>query len=795
MKPPDLTRPVLRFGLNAVTNPNAKIQSLVSPFRLLRAVSRVGAKGAAPVPYELLPMGARVLAQGYVNRVAITRLDGWLLPPWMRRQSDPASPLFVPRSVSNLMLNQTERSWTALGFPGAAHPVESIVDRYGLLTHIPGGPSLDWWAWVEGSDEGFMAPSQYQTVQRLQGGLPVIVTAFEAGGLRMSSEAWMLSLPGGDWAAMQVVLFNIADMPLRGKFRFALRPYNPEGISPIYNIEYRHGTLYADGRPGPITWPLPESWHLSGLRGGDLYNASAPPSESRQSRLSDPHGFAHGVLEYGFNIEPWEEAEFLALMPVFPRGRRVGGAGKKQTGGDNPVVPTPTWYSRAKATTTLRWRELLESGMRVSLPDRALQESLEANRSHLLALHDGETITPGPDLYHGFWFRDAAFMTHALSAYGFRKEAGQLLRGFVKRQRRDGSFISQSSEWDGTGQVLWATAKHLALHPDPALATDVRPAMKRGENWIVRTLARSGGLMPPGISSEHLGPPDRYYWDNLWALGGLVALQQLYGEGDNAGKDAAELLENTLNACFKKDAAANGGALTAAPGRPVDLGVIGTLAAWYPLDILPAASPFLRATLSAIAQKLFYQGALFVNTGHSGWGTYINMRIAGCYLLVDPEKGWELIRWLLRHASPTYNWPEAIHTTSGGGSTGDGHHGWASAEWLLLVRALLLREGCGELSITPAFPESWLTTAGSISVAAAPTSFGSLSYNIEWDDGGQTLCLDLEADWRSRPSSFKWHIPGVPANMDAVGIAVGANGTDIEIPADSRQLIIKRDPG
>ncbi len=257
------------------------------------------------------------------------------------------------------MANQTARNWTALGIPGADHPVESIVDRWGLLTPVPGGPSLDWWVEVEGSDTGRMAPSlQREVVQSLQGGLPVVLTAYEAGGLRVSSEAWVLPAEDGDWAAMQVVLFNIADVVLRGTFSFALRPYNPEGISPIYNISYEGNSLRADGRPPIITWPQPEGWALSGLRTGDLFASAecgvrsaelttddgpetnevegdmlgirsagswATPNSGtpHSALLNDPHGFAHGVLQYSFNIEPWEEAEFLAFTRIhMPRKRR-----------------------------------------------------------------------------------------------------------------------------------------------------------------------------------------------------------------------------------------------------------------------------------------------------------------------------------------------------------------------------------------------------------------------------------------------------------------------------------------
>src|SRR3954452_5045243 len=119
---------------------------------------------------------------------------------------------------------------------------------------------------------------------------------------------------------MQVVLFNIADLPLTGTFAFALRPYNAEGISPIYNIAFDGVTLRADLQPGPYTWPHPQAHALGTLSTGDLFHHPPlnlnPQSPILNPQSTDPRGFAHALLLYPFAIEPWEEAEFLAFYPV-----------------------------------------------------------------------------------------------------------------------------------------------------------------------------------------------------------------------------------------------------------------------------------------------------------------------------------------------------------------------------------------------------------------------------------------------------------------------------------------------
>ena len=60
------------------------------------------------------------------------------------------------------------------------------------------------------------------------------------------------------------------------------------------------------------------------------------------------------------------------------------------------------------------------------------------------------------------------------------------------------------------------------------------------------------------------------------------------------------------------------------------------------------------------------------------------MHIAHSLLLLGDVRGaWEVADTILHQAKPPYSFPEAMHPRSGGGSMGDGHHGWAAAEsWL-----------------------------------------------------------------------------------------------------------------
>jgi hypothetical protein len=217
----------------------------------------------------------------------------------------------------------------------------------------------------------------------------------------------------------------------------------------------------------------------------------------------------------------------------------------------------------------------------------------------------------------------------------------------------------------------------------------------------------------------------------------------------------------------------------------------GSLVAWFPLDLLPPTSPLLQGTLAALEEATFHEGALFVNTGHSGWGTYLNMRVAGCRIVQGLQGGWDLMRWLLAHASSTYNWPEAIHPRSLGGSAGDGHHGWASAEWLLLVRSLLFTEHRQTLTITPALPAEWLRSPGEIAVENAPTLHGPLTYTLRWSDP-HALHLDVDHQWHTPPKEMYWRVPAPITRATVDGAPIACQGPQIQIPTAAKHITIEQ---
>jgi hypothetical protein len=436
------------------------------------------------------------------------------------------------------------------------------------------------------------------------------------------------------------------------------------------------------------------------------------------------------------------------------------------------------------------WQAQSDRGMRVVVPDDRLAEAVAASRRFLLLLHDGDEITPGPATYHRFWFRDAAYLLGALDHYGYHDEVAQVLASYPGRQRSDGFFFSQRNEWDANGAALVTLARHWRLTRDAALVEAMVGPIAKGVHWIDRK-RRAGtgrgktdpavaGLLPAGVSAEHLGPFDHFYWDDFWGVAGLRAGAELLRAVDQP--DAAEDADRFARAMWadvQASLAVTAGrlgtaAIPAGPRRRIDSGAIGSLAACAPLDLLAPGDERIAATAEALREgftladgRAFYQGI-----SHSGLGTYLTMQLAAVELRAGDRRCLDRLAWLLDVATPTWTWPEAIHPRLDGGCMGDGHHGWASAELLMFVRDLLVREvppgespdaggaddsGDAVLALSSLVPDGWYGQGWE--VHDAPTAFGRISYAVRWH--GDRVALLWEVDPHPGQGPVRLVAPGL----------------------------------
>lgn len=715
----------------------ARSRGFIDPFAVMARMRRFAQPAEVAAPIELLRAGLVFHARGLLNAQAIQHNLDWVWPFWVERQFDPHDPAFVPRAYSLTHVNLTHRNWTAVGLPD--RDWMPIVDPRGLVTPLFDGWSID--AWVLADDGEQLLPSRAPTVEQqllLDDGL-ACATQVSQGGCALRGRVEVVL--EGDRPCCRVHYEGRAE---RGGFlALSIRPANPEGVSLVHEIRLGpdRTTLHVDGDGTVHLDRPPARVCMSEYHRGDVLAHLGP--EWATSSIKCPVGMATAAALY--RLEPGRPEEVTCRVPL------------------------PSAHKAAfELHDPARWDVLLRGTCRLQVPDEHYRFLFDAAVRSLI-LHAPGDVYPGPFTYKRFWFRDAAFILNALLSVNLTDHVRRCIEGYPRHQDARGFFRSQEGEWDSNGAALWIIDRYRRLAARPVSDALAR-AVARGADWICRKRlsdslsAAHAGLMPAGFSAEHLGLNDFYFWDDFWSAAGLRAAAALHrdrGTADEAPqweRTAGDFLAAIDRAIAKSPAARQGGGVPASPYRRMDAGAIGNLAASYPLRLWDARDARLLKTVEFLMANCWVHGGFFQEMIHSGVNCYLTLQAAQVLLRAGDARHADLTRAVAALASPTGQWPEAVHPLTLGGCMGDGQHIWAAAEWVLMMRSLFVREEDDRLVLGSGLPPAWLKPGATLRLGPTPTPYGPLTVEVTPEADGTRL--RWEADWRGTAPQVEAAIPG-----------------------------------
>lgn len=718
----------------------ARAYGFLDPVSLLARLRGFSQPSEVGEPVELLRAGLIFHARGLINTKAIQNNLDWIWPYWVERQFDPGDESFVPRAFSFSHINLTHRNWTAVGLPGI--PYYPIVDPRGLVTPLFDGWSLDFW-FVTNQNE-LLVPSRLADFEQnlaLDSNLQVESRA-NWSEATVASEVTMRLEEGRPQCCIRVSAF----VRTGGLVAVVLRPYNPEGVSFIEHIAPtadRRGLLI--NRRNPVRFDrAPSRLALSRYEDGDVSHRLEADETEKAEEVHCRVGLATAAAL--FEAPAGEETKLEIHVPIF----------------DELKVDRQPRYERSPV-----WAEELAWLARLRIGHPVIQRLYDLSVANVV-LHTGVEVFPGPYTYKRFWFRDAVFILHALLCLGGVERVRAAMAGFAPRQRRDGYFLSQEGEWDSNGEALWMYQRFAELTGE-TLPGAWLAAAARGARWIQRkrlpadTGRPEAGLLPAGFSAEHLGTNDFYYWDDFWGVAGLRGAAALLQDQDpryatELRHEADQFLSVIEHSVPRGPHRRFPGAFPASPIRRMDAGAVGSLVADYPLRLFAPGDERILRTADFLRDHSSFEGGFFQNMIHSGINAYLTLHLAQVRLRAgQPEETWTLMKRVADLASPTGQWPEAIHPRTHGGCMGDGQHIWAAAEWAQLVRNCFVREEDDRLVIAPGVSPQWWHADGA-SFGPTLTRFGPITVHVAPAASGATV--HVEGKWRRGAPSLDVGLPG-----------------------------------
>lgn len=711
-------------------------------------------------PTELIPLNSIQLSRGLLNFTILQSLSNWVLPYWAEKQYDPQSPSFIPRSHLGLSINVTHRNWTAVGSPDCS--VEPIVDPAGMVTPFINSWSIDTWLKVDG--EIFFPSRAAEISQKLVDNLPVVETKFNFKDIELA----LTTFTENKILIHQVEISNSSNHKTECEVILAVRPFNPEGIAIIENTGYdeKENSIIINKDKRFFLSQRPDYIYCSSLQEGD---SAALLSKNR---------------EYGKQYSSFCKSGLSTMSAVFKANLEPGTKYLVEAFCNLENPETKKFVRSDYKDTISFWKELVNEGAIINTPDEFINSIYTASVASLLLLKDKNIITPGPFIYHQFWFRDAAYMLWALDKSGYSRYTSEIISSYPAYQLKDGYFRSQKGEWDSNGQAIWSVYQHASLSNNYEILNKLFDSLQKGIKWIDKTRMTSAenkdkpyyGLMPAGLSAEHLGLADFYFWDNMWSIAGIEAFIEICKLLNKKDKEegAVKLLitykKHLLQAIESVQKKYDIKEIPASPTRNVDCGMIGSICGSYPLKVLPPAGGQVTASLDTLMQYYFVKGMFYQNFVHSGLNIYLSLQAAHAYLYAgNRSKFWEIFSNVIKSATPTLNFPEAVHPSTGGGCMGDGHHGWASAEIVLALHEAFVfeakNEDTGEYSLNflHGIPINWFIQKNSFSIKKSHTSAGIISIECKSVNGNYVVNINFSPF--ERRNKFRWIIK-LPFKVD-----------------------------
>ncbi len=682
-------------------------------------------------PKELLEQGIGLLLSGLNNTMAIQSNLDWVWPHWVERQMNPEAGDFIPTGVNLITVNLTQRNWTSIGLAHSSR--ESMIDPVGMLTLRPFGWSV--FPFIRWNDTSYFPPRLHSVTEQClkEETLPCIVTRYNVSpDLEWTSEAMAVLIEDEELISFRHALKNLSSMPISLVFGLAIRPYNTLMIGHINTIKFSKHLWRINRRPGLLLMDDPTQVILSDRHHGDplLRHLGA----FHLTVLSSKSGIASGVSEFHVHLNPGEEriietAGALAKHSEHPNSKFSAVSGASLA------------WARAKELNS--WREHAHSGMEIEIPDGELQRSFYAVKNHLHVFDDEDHFSPGTFLYHGHWFRDAAYLCLCHDRLGFSEKVRPKLLQFLNYQNAEGFFKSQSGEWDSAGQAMFIIVSHVRRTGDLDLLKTCYPALVKGVQWIeaLRSQTKKSpsphfGLLPAGFSAEHFGPNDHYFWDNFWSLAGIRATlwaARALRQGSGIQRINAVYLDfkyHLTAAILQTFEKLGRPVLPCSPYRQMDSAAVGNLVAVSPLRLIAPSEPWVRTTADYLAEHHLHNGMFFQKIIHTGLNPYLSAQLARILMDLHDARWFSILQSIRRHASPTYAWPEAIHPVTQGGCMGDGDHGWSAAEFLNLLCEMLVSEHKNSLCLAQGVPEEWFLSDKGFEVRNAVTAGGTVNFSL-----------------------------------------------------------------
>jgi hypothetical protein len=702
-----------------------------------------------------------------------------------------------------------------IGVANTVDTLKTFVEAEGNFSPGFGTYGIYFWVW-DGNAKRLYAPTMDDVECEhglAEGGLLIPWSRWSAGDIEVTTEVCevqqRLRKSTVLVAGARTLLRNTGQTPVEVAIYVSLRPLGAAGW-PVRELRVapENDALLVDGHTALVAkQPATASGVLATDTIRDLALAGKMPDQATAESAS---GDCSGALRYDLRLNPGAVKTFRFLCPVLAGRRAVGhkwdgvstwaqfdlNKPNPDHGGYPQPDPGLEYFRQVSVdgmfADTVSYWESLVSRCSMQVPDPRWTESFAAIVSHCaMCMNEG-----APDVAvvnYNVFNRDGMYVANIFQKSGNVALAEAAIDYFLSHPFNGRVY----PEADNPGQILWVMGEHWKFTRDRAWLERVYPSTQKiasmiryyrttpGPHWVWDTSLDFGDVLPANQRKElEPGKCDGYnpnYTEayDIAGLRGAAVLAEAIGNERDA--DLWTKLADELFGEYDKKFGENlpkgyGSYSVLWPCRlyPFDEGK-----AYEQLKDVGAQDP---TTWRYFPLATAHQGLLAGNR-EAGWKTLnIHMdhpQMKGWYALDEGGHsgtgGWNHVRTRWKQGENSVAMP----------------HGWAIAEFVLLLRDSLIFEDGDKLLLFAGVPPEWFKDPDGMAVRDMPTHFGecSFAYDVARDGSGAILTLSGGA---APPAGFILRMPqSLRAEVLAAGKALRATVRgDYAIPSGTGRVEI-----
>jgi hypothetical protein len=671
-----------------------------------------------------------------------------------------------------------------IGIADTVDTLKTFVEAEGNFSPGFGSYGIYFWVWNDASNQLF-APTMDDVACEhglAPGGLLIPWSRWKAGAVEVTTELCEVKhrSPASDVFVVgaRVALTNLSDMTTKVSLFVAVRPLGAAGFD-IREIGTTKLQLDVDGHVA--VWASEEASAQMVFADDTVGAAALAGVPTTQPRLAESatstNGNASGALRFNVALPPRGQKTFHFVCPVLPgryavRHQWDGVSTWAQfdtatlnptNGSDKLLQPDPgeAWWAGVHAEklfeeATAYWKSISQRAT-IRVPDSRWSESFAAIIAHSsLCMNEG-----APDvavMNYNVFNRDGIYMANIFQKSGNNGLSERAIDYFLSHP-----FNGRvQPEADNPGQILWVMAEHWKFTRDLDWLRRVYHGAQKlvamiryyrttpGPHWVSDTSLNFGDNLPPNKRKElKPGACDGFHpeYTEAYDIAGLrqaALLAEALGNADDASawrKLSGELLAK-YEEKFRTNYARNYGSYCVL--WPCALFSFNEGTAHQQFKSIGAQQP---ATWRYFPLAKAHQGVLAGNRGAAFETLNVHLdhpQMRGWFAFDEGGDsgvgGWNRVRTTWRRGKASDAMP----------------HGWAIAEFVLLLRDALLFEDGDSLVLFAGVPQSWFTNASGMTLKNLPTHFGrcSMDYSV------QTRQASLHITGIAPPNGIALRLPG-----------------------------------